>query len=236
MKKTVFIGDGLTRGLPGVSYIRFLHNKDRVIRRGAVGDTLLGTSERVIKMLRDQEYDEVDTYVLQTGLNDVLLPVLSQHSKVWKSLLAVREFGTGCAPCSDAEEFKNRYEQLLVKLRACKKEVAVIGLPYMENKMLKMNDTLEEYNEILKALCQTYKVKFINLRELEKNAGIGKKGSYFYGKLPFIACIDMLLASILPFSNAVSKWRGLTVTIDGLHLNYRMAKRFAKIIEIRILD
>lgn len=236
MKETVVVGDSLTEGLPGVSYFRFLHNKEKLRNRGLGGDTLLGASARIDKMLREEKYKDVERYVLQIGANDVLIPVLKLHSKVWKLVVSMREITMGSVACSDLEMFKDHYEKLIVKLLSRKKEVAVIGLPYMENRILKVNDTLGEYNEVLKELCRKYKVKFLDLRELEMNALRQKKGSYFFGKTNMGTVMDVLFTSILPFSNAVSKWRGLSVTVDGIHLNYRMAKKTAKMVELKLLD
>lgn len=40
--RTVFFGDSLTEGMPGVSYLRFLHTKSNIINRGVGGDSVIG--------------------------------------------------------------------------------------------------------------------------------------------------------------------------------------------------
>ena len=65
--KTVFLGDSLTAGMPGVSYWRFLSDKSKLINRGLGGDTLAGATGRAEKMLRGPGYDDVDQYGKQEG-------------------------------------------------------------------------------------------------------------------------------------------------------------------------
>ena len=236
MKKTVFVGDGLTNGYPGVSYFRFLPKDAGLIRCGRNGDTLLKSMERMNRMLVEDEYQDVERYVLQLGLGDALLPTLRLHSKWWRVFVDLKATYLGCVPCLSIEQFRERYERLLVKLRANKKAIAVIGLPYVENRTLTLGDTVGRYNAEIKELCSKYKVPFLDLYELEKKELGKQQGSYFVGKTGMGMVLDSLFTSVLPFSNAVSKVRGLSVTVDGIHMNYRMAKKVAKMVELKLIE
>lgn len=231
MKKTVFVGDSLTEGIPGVSYWRYLHHKSSKINKGVGGDTLLGASKRIKSMLNNKRYDVVDTYILEIGTNDVLLQTLSQHSFCWKIVAFLKGRLLGAVPCSSIEMFEEKYEELLRILSQNRKKVGIIGLPIIENSILKINDVMGEYEQVIRLLAEKNDIPYVNLRVLEEELKGTDKGTYFFGKTILGNMLDTIFTSILPFSRVVSKIRGLTVTIDSTHLNSRTAMNLANLIE-----
>ncbi len=232
---TAFVGDSLTQGIPGVSYWRYLKNKRKLLNQGVGGDTLLGTSDRVRKMLVNKKYNDVDRYIIEIGTNDVLLPTLTRHSCYWKLLVKIKGNMLGCIPCKDIEMFKEKYEELLLMLIEHNKEIAIIGLPLIENSILRINDDMQKYNSVIIELAEKYAIQFLDLSFLEKEVKGHNEGSYFFGKTNLGISIDTIFTSFLPLSNIISRIRGLSVTIDSVHLNRNMAKELAFEIEQRLL-
>ena len=229
--RTVLIGDSLTEGIPGVSYWRFLKNKRKILNRGVGGDTLLGATKRTARMLGEKKYDDIDKYIIEIGTNDVLLPVLTKHSIVWKLITKLKAATLGCIPCINILDFGRKYEELLLMLIKYNKKVGIIGLPLIENSILKINDDMCKYNLVIKELAKKYNIAYIDLESLEREIKGGNEGSYFFGKTNLGNVIDTIFTSFLPFSNIVSKVRGLSVTIDCVHLNRNTAKKLAVLIE-----
>lgn len=229
--KTIFLGDSLTQGMPGVSYCRFFANKRDLINKGLGGDTLIGAKRRLGKMLKKARYANVDRYVIEIGTNDILLPFLKTRFPLWRFTVWLKEKLLGCIPAADLGEFHRQYEEMLKMLRSANKKVAVIGLPFIENDTLPLNDSMAAYNSAIVALCKKYKIPYFDLKALELEIKGDHCGSYFFGRTNFGNVIDTILTSFLPFSMAVSKARNLSVTVDGVHPNKETAKKLAIAVE-----
>jgi len=233
--KTVFLGDSLTAGMPGVSYWRFLSDKSKLINRGLGGDTLSGATGRAEKMLRGPGYNDVDQYIIEIGTNDVLLPVLQKHSSLWRMIVKTRGKYFGSVPCESIEVFGRKYEELLQLFIRQNKRIGVIGLPLTESSMPIINDTMKEYDAIIAGLCKKYRIAYIDVLQLGTKMKGNNRGTFLFGKTNFGNLIDAVLTSILPFSMQVSRRRGLAVTIDSIHFNKNMAKALASVIEAKFL-
>ncbi|MEG0792897.1 MAG: GDSL-type esterase/lipase family protein [Lachnospiraceae bacterium] len=229
--KTVIIGDSFTEGMPGAAYWNYFYDKSQLINKGVCGDTLYGASKRVMRMLHSKDGQKIDHYIIQIGTNDVLLPVLMKHSKYWKRVVKVKGCLFGSIPCRDINDFKIGYEQLILTLLRNKKKVGIIGLPLVENSLLRMDDTMQEYHVVVQDLARKYHLGYVDLRAWEIWKKKENQGTYFYGKTNLGNFIDTVFTSFLPFGNTVSKMRGLAVTVDGIHPNKSTAKALAKLIE-----
>jgi hypothetical protein len=144
--RTAIFKNSLTAGLPGVSYWRYLRGRSRLLNRGVGGDTLLGMTNRLKKMLDDPRYADVGHYILEIGTNDVLLNVLNNRSPIIKKIVAIREKTHGCVPCENLGSFAPDYEALLELLFRRGKKVGVIGLPLIENTAPAVNRMMERYD------------------------------------------------------------------------------------------
>ena len=229
--RTVYLGDSLTAGLPGVSYWRFLKNKSKHINRGVGGDTLLGAANRLQKILSSPRYDDVGQYVIEIGTNDVLLYTLKHRSRILRRIVATREKTHGCVPCKDINSFAANYEKLLTTLLEKGKKVGVIGLPVIETDIAAVNEMMVKYDAVIESLCEKYGIKYLSLRQLELSIKGDNNGTYTPGKSVWRSIADALFTTVLPFSMVISKRRGLAVTVDSTHLNKMTAKVFASAIE-----
>jgi hypothetical protein len=185
-------------------------------------------------MLNNSRYLDVDQYVLEIGTNDILLPVLEKHSFYWRLIVSVKGKVLGCVPCEDISTFKKKYEEIMLKLLDHKKKLTVIGLPLIENNLLMINQSMNTYNRAIIELCLKYNIPYVNMKELQIKLKGLNNGSYFFGKTNLGNIIDTILTTLLPFSMLVSRLRGLSVTIDSVHLNRQTAKELASVIEKNI--
>ena len=87
--KILCIGDSLTYGNVGYSYIPSLNKNLLTINKGLNGDTLHGMSNRLRKML-DNCCNDFDLIILGVGTNDIFLPYLKGVDSYWKLQMAFR--------------------------------------------------------------------------------------------------------------------------------------------------
>ena len=229
--RTVIFGDSLTAGLPGVSYWRYLKDKKKLLNRGVGGDTLLGMSNRLYKMLDNPRYNDVGHYIIEIGTNDVLLYTLKKRSRFLRWIVSTREKTHGCVPCKDMNNFTGNYEKLLETLISRNKKISVVGLPVIETDVTAVNEMMVKYDDTIKSLCDKYDIEYLNLRELELELKGDNKGSYALGKSTWWSVVDALVTTVLPFSMAVSKRRGLAVTVDSTHFNKETATVLAEAVD-----
>ena len=83
MKKVLCVGDSLTFGSVGYSYVRFLGGVEAV-NRGLNGDCLLGMERRLRQILSSRLYKDIELIVFWGGTNDVFLPALKEVSCFWR--------------------------------------------------------------------------------------------------------------------------------------------------------
>jgi lysophospholipase L1-like esterase len=83
--KILFIGDSVTRGSVGVSYVKMSEAKYKnleIVNAGINGDTLNVIANRLLEILKsDPAYDYI---VLQAGYNDLLLPVFNAKGGLFR--------------------------------------------------------------------------------------------------------------------------------------------------------
>lgn len=229
-------GDSITEGRPGVSYLRYVKNKKCYKNFGLGGDTLIGTSNRLRKILKNPKYENDRTIVIGIGANDLLLPFLKDYSKSWSKAVS-RIIKRGSIPCKDERQFEVEYEELLLMLKSNAKNIIVFGIPYIETTASDLNYKAEIYNKVIENLCNQAQVSYIDIRTWQKDIKQKEKntGSYFFTKDHLDVAFDSLLTTYLPFTDYVSKKRNLAVTIDGVHLNTMSAKGLAYLIENKLL-
>lgn len=223
-------GDSITRGVPGVSYLKYLSNKGKFKNYGLGGDTLIGLSNRIEKHVQNTE--NID-FIIQIGTNDILLPFLSGYSSKW----TVRIKGimrTGRVPCDSVHQFEERYRQLLSLMINANKRVTLINIPCIgEDIHSELNSKVDSYNKVIQCIAQEYNVDFIDFNGWQKS--ILKQytivSPYFITKEPLDMVLDSLLTPISFLRNRISKKRNLKLTVDGCHLNDRGAEDLAELVQ-----
>lgn len=224
------IGDSLTFGSIGYSYIDFLPNK--VINKGINGNPILGCQQQLGKLLYKNKYRNADTFVVQIGTNDIFLPELKKVSLYWKICNTLRPFVFGYHYCFDSKEFEEVYSGILNMLNKENKKIILIGLPKTELANCSVNRLLKQRNFLIQKLANQYNAKFIDLYNLMEQIEVAESEGYKWGKSNIMRFIDGIVFLIFPpMKDVFSRIRGLNLTVDGLHFNSKTAKILAKAIE-----
>ena len=84
------IGDSLTRGQVGYSYLPFLKTQAKYKNAGKNGDTILCMTDRLKEILEGKQSADIDTVIVGIGTNDLLLPYLTDVSPLWKMQMSHR--------------------------------------------------------------------------------------------------------------------------------------------------
>ncbi|MEG1945018.1 MAG: SGNH/GDSL hydrolase family protein [Oscillospiraceae bacterium] len=224
MNMLLCIGDSLTFGSIGYSYIKYLSPKLQIINKGVNGDTVCCLYKRLLSCVGNQRYAAADTYVLAIGTNDVLLPYLGKNSKLFKKQLDMRARMKKCV--LDDAEFAMQYEKCIKLLRDSGKQAILVGLPFIQLKNYVLDD-VERKNKIIFELAQKYKMKYVDIFSLQKEEA-SQTAFDAYEFSFFKSAFDMTVMAVLPFTKELfSKRRKLELTVDGIHYNAKSAKLLA---------
>lgn len=232
MKKILCFGDSLTEGRPGITYLRYVKHKKQFINFGLGGDTVIGMTERLTKIIKKNKYKDSTDIIIGIGTNDILLPFLKNYSFLWnkrvKSLVR-----RGSIPCRDEQQFIREYTRLIKILKESNKNIIIFGLPYIESKEINLNDKIDNYNKIISNLCKKNNIPYIDFKseQVKIKRDLKNTGSYFMLKNWFKVITDTLLTTFLPFASYISKKRGLVLTVDGCHLNKNSSNVLASLID-----
>jgi lysophospholipase L1-like esterase len=228
----VFIGDSITAGKPGVSYVDYINGIGRKVNLGRGGDTTFGLLNRVEKGINTISADSV---VIEIGTNDILLPILNTHSSSWHTVVSSLIM-RGSKPAIDIEEFSFLYNSILNKLH--NQNTICISIPCIgESINSSINQKVNEYNMRIKRSCEQRNIRYIDFNTWQKKQIEPNKNdsTYFVTKSYSDVLMDTLLTTYLGLSMTISKKRGLLTTIDGIHLNKRSAKELSFMIRKEII-
>lgn len=142
MKKILCVGDSLTLGVVGTSYIKYVKNKERFINKGINGDVLKGILRRTIEYLYDPLYEDVGAVIIYAGTNDLFYSDLSS-----------------------IDTFKKDYDELIRIILEKEKRPILLGLSRIEGDAY-LDNLAKKLNEIIEELSEKYKATFIDLREM----------------------------------------------------------------------
>ena len=225
-------GDSITDGRPGATYLNYVKMRKQYRNFGLGGDTLIGMSKRLLRAVEASKYSACRTIIIGIGTNDVLHPYLKNYSSLWTRIVK-RLFLRGSVPCLDEAEFKERYESLLQVLKQAGKEVIIFGIPLMETDIYELNQKAVAYNEVIMGLCDQFSFTYIDIMGLQGEIKRRQRntGSCFFSKNVLEPVILAILTTYLPFTDDISKRRGLAVTVDGIHMNTVSAKGLAGLID-----
>lgn len=213
--KIGLIGDSLTEGRPGVSFINILKDKYPSItldNLGKPGESVKSLHTRLTKTTLDTDYD---LSFLWIGVNDVYSKLL----KVQAQPIA-----------SDHEEFQELFTKVLELVVASSKQAVAVSPAVVGEKTLNAsNKELKELSLIIQLITDKYpNVSFINMHSL------------FEKRLAKLDCSDYISTSVMSvmkdvlfYKNPIridklSKKRGLHLTLDGIHLNSNGARVVAE--------
>lgn len=230
----VAVGDSLTRGTVGHSYVKYMNTK--TLNKGMNGDCVFGAYRRIKNFLKNSKYSEVKTFIIEIGTNDIFLDELKNVSLFWKIGNTLRPKLFGYHYCVNDDEFIEVYEKIICLLKENNKQIIIVGLPKTEFKNIGLNNLnmkLLTRNRLIEKLAKKYNIRFVDTYKLIDTAMVdGQSGGYAWGKFNFMRCVDGFLFFICPALNDIfSKIRKLNFTVDGIHFNSKTAKMLANEIE-----
>lgn len=221
--KILFLGDSITKGIPGVSYVSMVQDNFSdfdLVNRGVGGDTVSSLLKRVKKMNDLSSFDHI---VLFIGVNDVF-GKLTNIYKILKTLTKQRW-------AKDTATFKEQYIDLITFIM--NENLKVIIIPPLligEDINNKWNIELQELIKVVNDISKHKNLTYLDLHcEFEKHLKDKKISDYLPMK------ITELLKDVKRLTNSSlidqkSKERGLHLTLDGVHINSNGAKMISKAI------
>ncbi|WP_010093273.1 SGNH/GDSL hydrolase family protein [Ornithinibacillus scapharcae] len=225
--KICLIGDSLTEGRPGISFVNILTEKLPTAtfdNYGKPGETIKSLHTRLTKKKLDNHYDLTFLWI---GVNDIYSKLMSVQAQ---------------PIANDNEEFKEYYQKVLdIVLLSSKQVVAVSPAIVGENPMSEPNKELAELSHIIQSISSQHaKVTFLNLHSLFQKHLSEVDSSDFIGTKVSRVMLDVLIYKSTSRIDRLSQKRGLNFTLDGIHFNSKgagiVAKEYLSMIESLIIQ
>lgn len=228
----ICVGDSLTKGTVGYSYIPFVDKKYELVNHGVNGDSLYGGYRRLLCCLNKSGYKKASAYVLALGTNDILLPFLKEHSKYWQRQTSIKDKTLHF--CTNDARFSKYYERAVAEITEKGHPVILIGLPYIQLPRYPLSK-IKRYNRCIRDIAKKYDAEFIDIyTEQERN--LHHIHTYPWGKSNLIRMTDGLRMALFPkHKDKLSKKRVLEITVDGVHYNSLSAKLLGHLVENSII-
>lgn len=225
------IGDSLTAGNLGIPYLQYLSITPdiQVHNRGRDGDTVQGVFRRLDDVLRS---DGPEILVIQVGANDILLPEMSARGGNWTSFVEqmTRE---GITPSADIGEFSDIYTELIGTASTLGVDGIVCATipPIGEVLETERNRLRVELNRQIRESAGTAGIGLADVAEKFESIlkSVSAPSEWFFGD-PADFITDIRTVRRSGGAMALSKERGLILTMDGAHLNERGGELMAQVI------
>ncbi len=228
MKKVLIIGDSITEGVLGASYIKLLRQGTSVKNAGFRFDTCISLLQRLKKLKHIKKYD---TIIVQIGTNDILIPELRRRGLLWSLFIQLAHYGNPLT--SNEEDIHKNFEEIIkfIQSKRVKNIYCLNIIPIGENLNSELNKKVSRYNMVIKEVCNKYRVKVIDINSQFTNYLKSQKlhSSYLIDSLIYIA-VDFLISKFEQFQNMYTEKRRLHLTIDGVHLNKKGAMLYSRTI------
>jgi len=208
-----FIGDSITEGIPGVSYIDILQDKlpdHLILNYGKGGDTVSSIYKRIQKITFPEELDMLFLFV---GVNDVFGTINKPH-RVLKTL-------TRQIPAKTIKELTEHYQLILEYLKDKAKHLVVISPLVLGEDIdnIHNQELATVVQAIERAVSKTPDVVYLDVR-FQFILALREKQISPYLPLSLREIVNDVRKLKTPeqVDNQASM-RGLHLTLDGVHLN-----------------
>ncbi|MEH7384664.1 SGNH/GDSL hydrolase family protein [Bacillus sp. JJ1521] len=204
--KIGLIGDSLTEGRPGVSFVNILKEDYPDIsfdNLGKPGESVKSLHTRLTKVKLETNYDLIFLWI---GVNDVYSKLLRVQAQ---------------PVAKDPEEYSEYYNKVLEMVIASSKQVITVS-PALVGETLQneSNKEIKKLSSIIQSLSRNHlNVSFLDMHSVfEKH--LFKVTSSDYVSIKVMRVMQDVLFYKNPTSiDRLSKKRGLHLTLDGIHLN-----------------
>ncbi|TRX35453.1 hypothetical protein FNW52_10440 [Flavobacterium sp. ZT3R18] len=216
--KILFIGDSITRGELGVSFVELIAKSQpslQITILGENGETLNVICNRLFNHLKfEQDYDCI---IFQSGYNDILLPSFLEKGKLFKWAYQ-QQIKNGLIPLPNPCEFlvflkKNiRSIKQLFKGRIVLLTIGCVG----ENLNSELNSLRNRINEAIRKVALDEEIILADIqKEFDDVLAKEVQSNYCLGNFWAVTLWDKFKKDFKKLSGR----RGLFLTIDGVHLN-----------------
>ena len=220
--RIVFVGDSLTEGILGGSYLAILHKKlpgHTLVNLGRGNDTVVSLYRRLSKWRWGEPFDMAFVWV---GVNDVARgsPWTFEAVSLLKRQLRAQNL----------DEFRAYYEATLDLLRRYARRVVAVSTALKgEDVTSPCNCELEVLSKVVQELASRgERTEYLDVRAvlIEKLAG-KRISNYLPGSVMRVALDALTLRSDKQIDRRAVE-RGLHLTLDGIHLNSAGARLVAE--------
>ena len=223
--RILFVGDSLTEGVPGVSYVKCYQDNnpdDEVVNLGRRNDTVYSLLER---LKRKEISGKFDIIVIWIGVNDIICRTN------WTYWLARTLVDRPVTP--DPGQFEATYNELITYLRPyTERFILLTPMLKSENVDTSCNKKLDQLvTPIITIANQHQDITLLDVRRMFKHYLINKEVSDFFTQNAFQSIWDAIIFISPAQIDWLAKRRGLHLTFDGLHLNTQGAMQVAQIIK-----
>lgn len=225
----LFVGDSLTEGIYGESYVTRI---EEVVGKGQVANvssryiTASSLLRRIEEPLRRCQPRWV---ILAVGSNDVWLPWLSGHSLGWGLWSIYLRIMRGQTVTTDLDEFAALYRALIETSQfvAGSRVLVCTASPLGERFSSPVNRQLARLNGVLKQVATDCNVPVADVWQafVDELAGLPSRSSYLPTEWLFTWLDQRRLRTSSP--DEIGHRRKLHLTFDGIHLNSRGAELWA---------
>lgn len=228
--KIAFIGDSLTSGIPGSSYLTILRERlagHTLVNLGKGNDSVVSLHRRIARQRFSNEH--FDLAFLWVGVNDVG----GEGSRLFRVANVLRRQPRA----KNLDEFRMYYRHTLDLLcRHARRVIAVAPLLKGEEIDNAWNRQIDALARAIEGLAVHYeRVEVLDLRPTFYQKLAGKQASNRLPKSPLRVGWDILALRNDAQVDAKAAQRGLHFTLDGVHLNSAgaalVAEAFLKTIE-----
>ena len=208
--KIGLIGDSLTEGRPGVSFVHILKEKYPHLEfdnLGKPGETVKSLHDRLTKEKLETNYDCIFLWI---GVNDVYSKLLKVQAQ---------------PVAKNHEEFREYYNKILHMVNESSKQVVTVS-PALVGEILQNEANKEIIN--LSSLIESLSREHLNVTFLDMHTVFAKHltrvtSSDYLSNNVLRIMFDVLFYKNPASIDRLSKKRGLHVTLDGIHLNSKGA-------------
>ena len=203
--KVALIGDSLTEGRPGVSFVNILKEKfpnGSFVNLGKPGETVKSLYSRLIKTELDSDFDLVFLWI---GTNDVYSKLLKVQAQ---------------PVAENHDEFIKLYQQVLEMVIPTTKKVVTVS-PSIVGEQIEnhTNKEIKELSALIKSLSEKELIDYMNLHAIFEKELANSDSSTYISTNPFRVMFDVFFYKSEARIDRLSSQRGLKLTLDGIHLN-----------------
>lgn len=232
--RILLAGDSLLAGSLGQSWAGLMGKSPEMtglslVNRAVNGITLSGTlsvlkAERLLGTV-------AEGVIVSAGANDLLFPYMQALGLDWDPF--IRKMARhGSVPAAWAGEFETLLGRLAAEAALWNCPVFCCTIPCLgENLKSPLNRQREVYNSMIRNLCRRGRHLYCmdGARSFEAALGPFQPGSSWLFRLPGDLTGDSIILHRKEAEEGLCRERGLRLTIDGAHLNYKGAALLAEL-------